>query len=65
MATITILQKPSSKKMSVELDLNQWEKLADIFGFYNADFIKTLRKSLRESRSGKVKKINSLLDLEK
>jgi len=51
--------------MSVEIDLNQWEKLADVFGFYNPNFIKIIKKSLKESRAGKVKKINSLRDLEK
>jgi len=65
MATVTLLQKSSAKKMSVEIDLNQWEKLADVFGFYNPNFIKIIKKSLKESRAGKVKKINSLRDLEK
>jgi len=51
--------------MSIEIDLNQWEKLADIFGFYSPNFIKTIKKSLKESRAGKVRKINSLRDLEK
>src|SRR3989338_8265049 len=40
MATVTLLQKSSAKKMSVEIDLNQWEKLADVFGFYNPHFIR-------------------------
>ena len=51
--------------MSIEIDLNQWEKLADIFGFYSPNFIKTIKKCLKESRAGKVRKINSLRDLEK
>ena len=65
MATVTLLQKSSAKKMSVEIDLNQWEKLSDVFGFYNPNFIKIIKKSLKESRAGKVRKINSLRDLEK
>ena len=64
MATLTI-QKSKAHKVRVEIDLNQWEKLADIFGFYQPDFLKTIKKSLTESKRGAVKKIRSLRDLEK
>jgi len=65
MTTITILEKPSVRKTKVEINLDQWEKLADVFGFYKTDFLKTLSKSLKESRGGKVQKINTLRELEK
>jgi len=63
MPTLTI-QKPNSRTMKVEINLDQWERLADIFGFYKPDFIKILKKSLKESKSGKVRKIESLSELE-
>ena len=64
MATITILEKPNSrKKIKVEIDFNQWEKLADIFGLYSPSFLRTLNKSLQESKQGIVRKIKSLRDL--
>ncbi len=64
MATVTILDKPNSKKKGrIEIDLNQWEKLADIFGLYNSVFLKSLNTSLKESKQGRVRKIKSLHDL--
>lgn len=64
MATVTILNKPSShKKATVEIDLNQWEKLADVFGLYNPHFLKSLGKSLKESKQGKVHEVRSLREL--
>ena len=63
MPTLTI-QKSNSRTMKVEINLDQWERLADIFGFYKPGFTKTLKKSLKESKSGKVRKIGSLLELE-
>ena len=64
MATVTILEKPSSrKKIKVEINLDQWEKLADVFGLYNPSFLKLLNKSLKESKRGAVRKIKSLREL--
>ncbi|MBI4137906.1 MAG: hypothetical protein HY472_01515 [Candidatus Sungbacteria bacterium] len=63
-ATMTILQKPDGRKVRVEIDLDQWERLADALGFYNASFIRTLEKSLKESNAGRVRSIESLRDLE-
>ncbi len=57
MSTITILEKPTARKIRVEIDLQQWERLADIFGFYQPAFLKTLKQSLKESRKGLVYKI--------
>lgn len=64
MATLTILQKPDSKKLRVDIDLDQWEKLADVFGFYQHSFLKTIRQSLKESKRGRVRKIESLKELD-
>ncbi|OGZ99209.1 MAG: hypothetical protein A3G49_05665 [Candidatus Sungbacteria bacterium RIFCSPLOWO2_12_FULL_41_11] len=63
MTTLTILQKPNSRKIRVDIDLDQWEKLADVFGFYQPSFLKTLKQSLKESGNGKVRKIGSLKEL--
>ncbi len=63
MPTLTI-QKPNSRTMKVDINLDQWERLADVFGFYKPSFIKTLKKSLKESKTGKVRKVESLRELE-
>ena len=65
MPTLTIIQKPKSRKVHIEIDLDQWERLADILGFYRPEFLKTLRQSLKESKEGRVRKIESLRELEK
>ncbi|OGZ56909.1 MAG: hypothetical protein A3H64_03350 [Candidatus Ryanbacteria bacterium RIFCSPLOWO2_02_FULL_45_11c] len=65
MPTLTIIQKPESRKVHIEIDLDQWERLADILGFYRPKFLKTLRQSLKESKEGRVRKIESLRELEK
>ena len=43
-STITI-KKSNNQKFKVEIDVNKLEKLANIFGLYNPDFIKSLEKS--------------------
>lgn len=64
MPTLTLEQKPTSKKVRVEIDLDQWERLADIFGFYQQKFLKTIKRSLNESRGNRVRKITSLRELD-
>lgn len=64
MATLTI-RKPNSRVINIEVNLDQWERLADIFGFYQGHFIKLLKKSIKESKEGRIRKIESLLELEK
>ncbi|MEK6922300.1 MAG: hypothetical protein AABX08_00690 [Nanoarchaeota archaeon] len=63
MATITVLQKPNLKKIRVDIDLEKWEQLADVFGFYKSTFLQTLAQSIKESKTGKVTKIKSLKEL--
>lgn len=63
MATITILQKPNLKKTRVDIDLDKWERLADIFGFYKPVFLQVLEQSTKESKTNKVTKVKSLREL--
>lgn len=63
MATITILQKPNLKKTRVDIDLDKWERLADVFGFYKPAFLQVLEQSIRESKTNKVTKVKSLKEL--
>ncbi|MBI2454463.1 MAG: hypothetical protein HYV54_02755 [Parcubacteria group bacterium] len=63
MPTITILKKPGAEKINIEIDVNRWEKIADALGFYKKTFLKTLDKSIKESKSGRVRKIRSLSEL--
>ncbi len=61
---VLTIQKPNSKTIKVEINLDQWERLADVFGFYQAGFIRDIKKSLKESKSGKTRKIEFLRELD-
>lgn len=49
----------------VELDADRFERLAGDFGFFNPDFLKSLDKSERQYKKGKVKNLKSLRELRK
>jgi hypothetical protein len=63
MPTLTI-QKEKKRMVRVDINLDQWERLADVLGFYRPEFLKLLKQSLKESKSGKVRRISSLQELE-
>lgn len=65
MPTLTITRKPRGRKMTVEIDLDQWEKLQDALKLYQPSFLKSLDQSLKESRQGKVRLLKSLRELRK
>jgi len=63
MPTITILRQPESRTVRIEIDLDRWERLADALGFYQPSFLKTLRQSLKESKRGRIRRVESLGEL--
>jgi hypothetical protein len=60
--TITI-EKGSSGKFHVEMDINRLERLADALGLYNPEFLKALDRSEKDFREGRYRKIDSLKEL--
>jgi len=63
MPTLTI-QKEKRRMVRVDINLDQWERLADVLGFYRPEFLKLLKQSLKESKAGKVRRISSLHELD-
>lgn len=64
MANPTIrIEKASSGKYRVEMDINRLERLADPLGLYNPEFLKAMDRSEKDFRKGRYRKINSLKDL--
>jgi len=53
----------SRRKLMLEIDPRQLENLLDIGGFYNPDFIESLKESNREIKKGAVKKRKSLMEI--
>jgi hypothetical protein len=60
--TITIEKSPAGK-FHVELDIDKFERLADILGLYNPDFLNTLDRSEKDYREGRYRKVKSLKEL--
>jgi len=61
---ITIKDGKNRKhKAIVELDADKFEKLAAIFGLFNPDFLKSLARSEKDIRAGRITKLRSLKDL--
>ena len=61
---ILTIQKEKNRTVRVDINLDQWERLADVLGFYRPEFLKLLKQSLKESKSGKVQRVSSLHELE-
>lgn len=60
--TITI-EKSSSSKFHIEIDINRFERLADALGLYNPEFLESLERSEKDYREGRCRKISSLKEL--
>ena len=67
MNTLAIKIKTNPKQPSkflIELDVEKFERLAASFGFFNPDFLESLNRAEKHYSNGKIKKINSLKELE-
>lgn len=63
MATITVLDKPTSRKIRVEIDADKLERLAASLGFFNLDFIESLERAEQDYKTGRTKKVKSLKEI--
>ena len=62
---ITIKERENrSRKATIELDADKFEKLAGVFGLFNPDFLKSLDRAEKDYKAGRVLKIKSLKELE-
>jgi hypothetical protein len=61
---ITIKQGKIKGSKIVQFSLEEFERLAASFGMINPEIIKRINKAERDVRSGKIRKINSLKDLD-
>lgn len=62
---IKIKKDKRSKKVTIEIDADKFQKLAELFGQFNPEFIKSLKESEKDYREGKFSKLKSLKDLRK
>ncbi len=59
---ITILPKQGAR-LSIEIDRNRFERLADSLGLFNTEFLESVDRAEADIRSGRTKKLRSLRDL--
>lgn len=60
MAKLDLEIKKQNGKFLIELDAEKFEKLANVFGFYNPEFLEALEKSTKDYKKGKIKPIENL-----
>ena len=63
MASLQLNVNNSPTKILIELDANKFEKLLANFGFFSKEFIKSVERSERDYKAGRVKRISSLKSL--
>ncbi len=66
MAALAVTLKPKlrqPRKVIVELDAEQFERVAASFGLYNPDFLKSIDRAEQDFRAGRTRKVRSLKDL--
>ncbi|MEK7473442.1 MAG: hypothetical protein AAB668_01800 [Patescibacteria group bacterium] len=60
----TKAKRGARSQFVVKMDAQRFERLANVFGYFNPDFLKSLDRAEEDARKGRVHKINSLKDLE-
>lgn len=63
MVTLTIGKKNASHKVKIEVNSEQFERLASSLGFFGTDFLNSLQRAEHEIAHGKLKHLRSLRDL--
>lgn len=53
------------KEMTIELDADQFERMAANFGFFNKEFLMSIDQAEKEIERGEIYELRSLDDLKK
>ncbi len=56
-------EKNRPRKVTIDLDVDKFEKLAALFGLFNPDFLRSLARAEKDYRAGRVTQLKSLKDL--
>ena len=60
---VRITPKETARKIQVELDRDDFERVAAALGLYHPDFLKSLDRAEADVRAGRVKRLRALRDL--
>lgn len=62
-ASMEISIRPNAKRVRVELDAAQFERLAADLGLFSRKFLTSIERAEQEIRRGKARRLRSLRDL--
>lgn len=65
MTSLSLTFSKVAKNIRVEMNASRFERLAEVFGLYNPQFLKELEAAERDIRSGRTQEISSFRDLER
>lgn len=60
---LTIKKGKNKSHKMIEFDVEEFEKLAALFGMFNPDFLKSLTRAEKDIKAGRVREIKSLKEL--
>lgn len=64
MMTITVKSNLNrSRKILVEIDADKFERLAANLGLFSSEFLKSLERSDKDYKTGRIKKVKSLKEI--
>jgi hypothetical protein len=62
-ATLTVSPNPKSEKLRIEIDVEQWERIASSLGLFSKEFLESLGRAEREIAHGRGRRLKSLDNL--
>jgi len=63
MSSLELTIKKRNQRILVEMDADQFEKLAANFGFFSKEFLDSLERAEKDVKAGRIRKVQSLKQL--
>jgi hypothetical protein len=63
MSSLELTIKKRNHRVLVEMDADQFEKLAANFGFFSKEFLSSLERAEKDVKAGRIRKVQSLKQL--
>jgi len=63
MSLLELTIKKRNHRVLVEMDADQFEKLAANFGFFSKEFLSSLERAEKDVKAGRIRKVQSLKQL--
>jgi hypothetical protein len=63
MSSLELTIKKRNHRVLVEMDADQFERLAANFGFFGKEFLDSLERAEKDVKAGRIRKVQSLKQL--